>query len=128
MYKHEAIPRDEAVASLTKPSCNLRIIPDVDGSQKRAQLIGYSLCDVELIEAWRGDARLSLFPHVTCPTADLPIRRFVRSFRFVSFSVEIAESMMVVTSKQTSRCLTVRCFTITFSAIVRTKHPTSLTS
>lgn len=74
-YKYKEINPDYAIASLTNPSCNLKLIPDVNFEPKIAQLIGYKLKDVKLKGAWEGPARLNLIPHATSPTADLPIRK-----------------------------------------------------
>jgi len=56
-YKYREIPTDVAIASLSKPSCNLKLIPDVDYGPKVAQLIGYRLQNIKLKGAWEGPAR-----------------------------------------------------------------------
>ncbi len=58
-----------------KLNVNLKFIPDVDGSPKIAQLVGYHLADIALKGAWAGPARLHLVPHVNCRVADLPVRK-----------------------------------------------------
>ena len=56
---------------------NLKLVPDVNGTAKVAQLVGYNLEDVHVHGAWEGEARLHLIPHVNCRVADLPVRRVV---------------------------------------------------
>lgn len=73
---------------LGRTTCNLRLIPGVNGGLERAQLVGFELQvslqslnlvsflqDVTVHEAWTGPARLHLIPHATTPAADLPVRR-----------------------------------------------------
>ena len=68
---------DEVKTGLGKLNVNLKLLPDVDGKPKVAQLVGYNLEDITVHGAWEGEARLHLIPHVNCRVADLPIRRFV---------------------------------------------------
>lgn len=68
---------DEVAAGIAKLNVNLKFIPDVDGSPKIAQLVGYNLTDIHVHGAWEGPARLHLIPHVNCRVADLPVRRIV---------------------------------------------------
>jgi acetoacetate decarboxylase len=68
---------DEVATGLAKLNVNLKFIPDVDGTAKIAQLVGYRLADIRVHGAWEGPARLSLTPHVNCRVADLPVRRVV---------------------------------------------------
>jgi len=58
-----------------KLNVNLKFIPDVDGSPKIVQLVGYYLTDITLKGAWAGPARLHLVPHVNCRVADQPVRK-----------------------------------------------------
>ena len=44
--------------SMTKTSCNLKIIPDVDGSPKICQLVAYNLEDITVKGSWVIPARL----------------------------------------------------------------------
>lgn len=78
-YKHESLEGklDAVKAGLGRLNVNLKLIPDVDGSAKVAQLVGYRLKDIIVHGAWDGEARLDLIPHVNCRVADLPIRRIV---------------------------------------------------
>jgi acetoacetate decarboxylase len=78
-YKHhsQASEPDQTRAALTKLGVNLKLIPDVDGSPKIAQLVGYNMEDVTVKGSWTGPARLHLVPHVNAPLADLPVRRVI---------------------------------------------------
>lgn len=71
-------------ASLRKPRCLLKIIPDIDGGSAIAQLVGVELTDVTVKGSWTGPARLDLVPHVNAPVADLPVRRIVGGRHFVA--------------------------------------------
>lgn len=70
-------------ASLRRPRCRLKIIPDIDGDAAIAQLVGVELADVTVKGAWTGPARLDLTPHVDAPVADLPVRRVIGARHFV---------------------------------------------
>ncbi len=78
-YKYSSLAQDhgETLAGMGKLNVNLKFIPDVDGSPKIAQLVGYHLADVTLKGAWAGPARLHLVPHVNCRVADLPVRKIL---------------------------------------------------
>jgi acetoacetate decarboxylase len=78
-YKHRSLAGrlDEVARGIARLQVNLKLIPDVDGSPKVAQLVGYNLEDVTVRGAWEGEARLHLIPHVNCRVADLPVRRIV---------------------------------------------------
>jgi len=68
---------DEVARGIGGLNVNLKLLPDVDGKPKVAQLVGYNLQDVHVHGAWEGPARLHLIPHVNCRVADLPVRRVV---------------------------------------------------
>jgi acetoacetate decarboxylase len=76
-YKYKSLAEDhgETLAGMRKLNVNLKWIPDVDGSPKVVQLVGYHLEDIHLIGAWAGPARLHLVPHSNCRVADLPVRK-----------------------------------------------------
>jgi acetoacetate decarboxylase len=76
-YEDRASDRGDTLAALTRLGVNLKLIPDIDGSPKIAQLVGYTMENVEVKGAWLGPARLHLVPHVNAPVADLPVRRIV---------------------------------------------------
>lgn len=80
-YKHRSLEDqlDKVKAGIEGLNVNLKLLPDVDGGVKVAQLVGYNLTDVTVLGAWEGDARLDLVPHVNCRVADLPVRRIVRA-------------------------------------------------
>eukprot|EP00049_Salpingoeca_infusionum_P000145 m.37599 g.37599 ORF g.37599 m.37599 type:complete len:573 (+) comp10114_c0_seq1:272-1990(+) len=73
MYKHKQLSKEEVLKKLSKKTCNLRLIPGVDGKLERAQLVSFYLDKLEVLEAWTGPARLQLLPHVTVPAHDLPV-------------------------------------------------------
>jgi acetoacetate decarboxylase len=85
-YKWENLSRDPAktLSSMHKTQCNLKLIPDVDGKPKVAQLVAYNLTDVTVKGSWTGPARLHLIPHINAPVADLPIKRIVGGRHFVA--------------------------------------------
>lgn len=77
-YKHNSLDKEKVAESLSKTSCNLRLIPKPDGTGlERAQLVEYNLTDIEVIEASSGNARLALFPLVTAPAADIPVKKII---------------------------------------------------
>ena len=76
-YKYKRLDDSEVAEGLARLQVNLKLLPDVDGSPKVAQLVGYNLEDIHVHEAWDGDARLHLIPHVNCRVADLPVKRIV---------------------------------------------------
>lgn len=74
-YKQTPIEPADMITSLKKLNINLKLIPDVDGRPKIAQLVGYYLDDINLHFAYEGMARLHLIPHANCRVADLPVRK-----------------------------------------------------
>jgi acetoacetate decarboxylase len=78
-YKTESLEHrlDEVKAGLAKLNVNLKLLPDVDGKPKVAQLVGYNLQDIHVHGAWNGEARLHFLPHVNCRVADLPVKRVI---------------------------------------------------
>jgi len=78
-YKHVSLEKNlgEVKKGLGKLNINLKLIPDVDGKPKIAQLVGYNLEDIVVHGAWEGPARLHMVPHVNCRIADLPIKRII---------------------------------------------------
>ena len=85
-YKWQESPGGcEAQAkAMTKTACNLKIIPDVDGSPKICQLVAYNLENITVKGSWVSPARLQLIPHVNAPVADLPILRVVGGKHYIS--------------------------------------------
>lgn len=71
-------------ASLRRPRCSLKIIPDIDGRSAIAQLVGVELTDVTVKGSWTGPARLDLMPHIDAPVADLPVRRVIGGRHFIA--------------------------------------------
>jgi len=84
-YKHQESPGgiEAAAKGMTKTQCNLKIIPDVDGSPKICQLVAYNLTDITIKGTWVSPARLHLIPHVNAPAADLPVKRIVGGKHFI---------------------------------------------
>jgi acetoacetate decarboxylase len=68
---------DEVAKGIAKLNVNLKLLPDVDGKPKVAQLVGYNLKDIVVHGAWEGAARLHFVPHVNCRVAELPVKRIV---------------------------------------------------
>jgi acetoacetate decarboxylase len=85
-YKHENLSRHPAktMASLGKLQCLLKLIPDVDGKPKIAQLVGLHLTEITVKGSWSGPARLHLVPHANAPVADLPVRKVLGGRHFVA--------------------------------------------
>ncbi|MDX2102139.1 MAG: acetoacetate decarboxylase [Alphaproteobacteria bacterium] len=85
-FKHSEAPGGVAATakSMGKTQVNLKIIPDVDGSQKICQLVAYNLTDITIKGSWVSPARLHLIPHVNAPVADLPLRRVVGGKHFIA--------------------------------------------
>lgn len=93
-YKHQHLLYDvggrmqcssEAVVEkMSKTQVNLKIIPDIDGSQAICQLVGYNLVDIQVKGAWSGPARLQLHAHVNAPVADLAVRRVHGALHFIA--------------------------------------------
>jgi acetoacetate decarboxylase len=83
-YKYKAIPRQEAIKSLSKPAVNLKLIPDVDFKLKIAQLVKYQLIVENFKFAYEGPARLNLAQHINAPTGALPVRRVISGKHFLA--------------------------------------------
>jgi len=75
MARHERSDEKikELKAKLTKPQINLKVLPNVDGTDCVRELIEYSAEVIDVKEAWKGPARLHLVPHVNAPVADFPV-------------------------------------------------------
>ena len=80
-YKHRSLEDqlDNVRDGIGGLNVNLKLLPDVDGKPKVAQLVGYNLTDITVHGAWEGEARLHLIPHVNCRVADFPVRKIVRA-------------------------------------------------
>jgi acetoacetate decarboxylase len=59
---------------------NLKVIPNVDGSDGIRQLTARELLDVKVHECWRSDATLELRPHATAPVYRLPVLEVLEGF------------------------------------------------
>ena len=76
-FKDEALDHAKVLEGMRMLNINLKFIPDVDGSPKIAQLVGYHLENITLKGAWGGPARLHLVPHANCRVADLPVHKIL---------------------------------------------------
>ncbi|CQR51788.1 acetoacetate decarboxylase [Paenibacillus riograndensis] len=83
-FKHNLLDQADTAAAIAKTQVNLKLIPDVDGSPKIAQLVAYSLENVTVKGAWSGPARLNLIPHVNAPVADLPVKAYIGGKHFIA--------------------------------------------
>lgn len=93
-YKHQNLLYDvkgrkqcspeSLLEKLGKTQVNLKIIPDVDGTQAIVQLVGYNLTDIQVRGGWSGPARLQLHAHVNAPVADLPVRKVLGAVHFIA--------------------------------------------
>jgi len=93
-YKHQNLLYDvkgrkqcsneSIIEKMSKTQVNLKIIPDIDGSQAIAQLVGYNLTDIQVKGGWSGPARLQLHAHVNAPVADLPVRKVHGAVHFIA--------------------------------------------
>jgi acetoacetate decarboxylase len=75
MAKHEHSPEREAelIKEFSTTRVSLKIMPDVNGSVARRQLVTYTPQILRIQEVWQGPARIHLVPHVNAPIADFPI-------------------------------------------------------
>ncbi|MCM5705272.1 acetoacetate decarboxylase [Larsenimonas salina] len=77
-YKHETLDSERVrTAMLETPTLLYKLIPDVDGSPRIAELVEVGLDNLVVKGAWQGPGRLQLFEHVFAPVADLPVRDIV---------------------------------------------------
>ena len=83
-FKYNESDKNIIEKALTKMQVNLKLIPDVDGRPKIAQLAAYNLTDVTVKGAWSGPARLHLVPHVNAPVADLPVKKVIGASHILS--------------------------------------------
>ena len=86
-YKYYPLEEKEAVRQLTEPNYMLKLVPGYSENQglRIAEMIVVQTKpeNVELLEAWTGDARLQFFDHVKCPMNDLPVREIVSCSRII---------------------------------------------
>ncbi|MCC3381456.1 acetoacetate decarboxylase [Paenibacillus farraposensis] len=83
-FKYNILDEQETAKSIAKTQVNLKLIPDVDGTPKIAQLVAYNLENITVKGAWSGPARLSLIPHVNAPVADLPVKSYIGGKHFIA--------------------------------------------
>jgi hypothetical protein len=75
-YKFKEIDLHEAKKMMTVPSVVLKIIPDLDGSIRIAELVRFEY-SVTVKGAWKGPGSLDLFHNAAVPLAALPVREIV---------------------------------------------------
>ncbi|APQ58415.1 MULTISPECIES: acetoacetate decarboxylase [Paenibacillus] len=83
-FKYNILDEKETAKAIAKTQVNLKLIPDVDGTPKIAQLVAYNLENITVKGAWSGPARLSLIPHVNAPVADLPVKAYIGGKHFIA--------------------------------------------
>jgi len=83
-YKHKAVDRDAATASLLAPNFLLKIVPHVDGTPRICELVEYELTEVSLKGAWTGPAALTLSSHALAPLAELPVLEIVSGMHIIA--------------------------------------------
>lgn len=83
-FKYNVFDKNTIAETIAKTQVNLKLIPDVDGSPKIAQLVAYNLEDIVVKGAWSGAARLNLIPHVNAPVADLPVKTCIGGKHFIA--------------------------------------------
>jgi acetoacetate decarboxylase len=95
-YKYEQLPEEEAARQLTAPAYMLKLYPNYDKSLRIAEMTVSTIKreNVDILEAWTGDARLQLFDHVNCPLTDLPVREIV-SCSYIVANVTLAKPEVV---------------------------------
>ncbi|BCJ92553.1 putative acetoacetate decarboxylase [Anaerocolumna cellulosilytica] len=82
-YKYNILDEQAIAKTISKTQVNLKLIPDVEGRPKIAQLAAYNLENVMVKGSWSGPARLSLTSHVNAPVADLPVKNCVEGKHFI---------------------------------------------
>ncbi|MHA6532231.1 acetoacetate decarboxylase [Paenibacillus sp. BAC0078] len=83
-FKHNILDEEDTARAIAKTQVNLKLIPDVDGTPKIAQLVAYTLENINVKGAWSGPARLSLIPHVNAPVADFPVKTYIGGKHFIA--------------------------------------------
>lgn len=95
-YKYEKLSKAEAMKQLTAPMYMLKLYPNYDKTLRIAEITLSQIkeSDVDIHEAWTGDARLQLFDHVNCPLNDLPVRETV-SCSYIVADVTLATPKVI---------------------------------
>lgn len=83
-FKHQALPKAEALAGLAVPGVLLKIMPHVDGSPRICELVRYHFSDITLAGAWTGPAALILHGHALAPLTTLPVLEVLRAAHIVA--------------------------------------------
>ena len=83
-FKYEILDTKAVEKAIAKTNVNLKLIPDVDGKPKIAQLAAYNLCDITVKGAWTGPAQIHFVPHVNAPVADLTVCKIAGGKHFIA--------------------------------------------
>jgi acetoacetate decarboxylase len=75
-YKFKEMDTQQAQKELAVPTVVLKMIPDIDGSIRIAELVRFTY-SVTLKGAWTGPGSVDLFHHAAAPLAALPVRDVV---------------------------------------------------
>ncbi|SDT45557.1 acetoacetate decarboxylase [Bradyrhizobium canariense] len=86
-YKYQDVPAERAMKALARPSVVLKIVPDVDGRPRIADLVRFEYSDITLKGAWTGPGSVDLFHHEAAPLAALPVREVVSIVHTLSDSL-----------------------------------------
>ena len=63
-----------------RTNINLKVVPDVDGSDAIRQLTARDLSDIHLYECWVGECTVELRPNAQAPVYKLPVRQMLQGF------------------------------------------------
>ncbi|MFD1908411.1 acetoacetate decarboxylase family protein [Paenibacillus rhizoplanae] len=84
-YKHNLLVTEDTARAIAKTQVNLKLIPDVDGTPKIAQLVAYTLEDVHVKRRLDRAGPLKPDPpHVNAPVADLPVKAYLGGKHFIA--------------------------------------------
>ena len=83
-YKHCTLDPTPVQVAMLAPNYLLKIIPHVDGSPRRCELVRYFLEDVNIKGCWTGPAALELAHHALAPVARLPVLEVISGTHILS--------------------------------------------
>ncbi|PXX59640.1 acetoacetate decarboxylase [Nocardia tenerifensis] len=83
-YKWQPMDLDEARNTIAAPTYAVKTIPGHNGAVHSIDLVRTQITDIAVKQAWRGPARLGLFPHVMAPLADLPVLEVIEGQHIVT--------------------------------------------
>ena len=80
-YKQQrAALTDMAQLGDFRTNINLKVVPNVDGTDAIRQLTARTLSNVTVHECWQGEATVELRPNAQAPVYKLPVREVVQGF------------------------------------------------